>query len=324
MKKGILLIGICITILIACDVTEPPVYGCTDEVALNFNPEANLDDESCVVIGCMDETAFNFIATANIACDSINPSNDCCCYSNFNCFENTSNIVQKALIEDFTGHKCQNCPEATEELHSLQDYYGNQVIGIAIHAGFFAEPNPVEAPYLTTDFRTEKGTEIHDFFRANAYPIGMVNRVDYNSNDDHLKSYQNWGSEVVSIVTQSPKMGICINESCETISVNLLALENLNYPLRLVVTITEDHIIDWQTIEGEGNVPDYEHNHVLRNVLTPALGDSIGVFEANEIKSYSFSYTLDSEWVKSNCNIVAYVLNQNTEEIVQVEEINIE
>ena len=118
-------------------------------------------------------------------------------------------------------------------------------------------------------------------------------------------------------------MGICINESCETINVNLLALENLNDPLKLVVTITEDYIIDWQTIEGEGNIPDYEHNHVLRNVLTPALGDSIGVFEANEIKSYSFSYTLDNEWVKSNCNIVAYVLNQNTQEIVQVEEIHI-
>ena len=120
-----------------------------------------------------------FVANANLPCDSINPSNDCCCYSTFNCFEETSNIVQKVLIEDFTGHKCQNCPEAAEELHILQDSYENQVIGIAIHAGFFAEPNSAVAPFLTTDFRTEKGTEIHDFFGANAYPVGMVNRVDY-------------------------------------------------------------------------------------------------------------------------------------------------
>lgn len=322
MKKGLLLIGICIAALAACDVVEPPVYGCTDELALNFNPEANIDDESCVVIGCMDETAFNFVANANVACDSINPSNDCCCYSAFNCFENPSNIVQKVLIEDFTGHKCQNCPEAAEELHSLQDDYGQQVIGIAIHAGFFADPNPSGAPFLTTDFRTEKGTEIHDFFGPESYPVGMINRIDHD--EEHLKNYQSWGAELASIVTQNPKMGICINESCETISVNLLALENLNDPLKLVVAITEDHIVDWQTVAGSGNVSDYEHNHVLRNILTPALGDSIGVFNANEIKSYSFSYALDEEWVKSNCNIVAYVLNQNTQEIVQVEEIHID
>ena len=58
-----------------------------------------------------------------------------------------------------------------------------------------------------------------------------------------------------------------------------------------------------------GNVENYEHNHVLRDIITPAFGDNIGTFSANEIKSYTFSYQLNSDWVRSNCNIVAYVLN---------------
>ena len=43
------------------------VYGCTDPDALNFNPEATIDDSSCVetISGCMDDTACNYNPDAN-------------------------------------------------------------------------------------------------------------------------------------------------------------------------------------------------------------------------------------------------------------------
>ena len=48
-----------------CDADE--VQGCTDENALNYNPDANVDDNSCidVIEGCTDENAFNFNPDAN-------------------------------------------------------------------------------------------------------------------------------------------------------------------------------------------------------------------------------------------------------------------
>ncbi|MBC8410883.1 MAG: Omp28 family outer membrane lipoprotein [Rhodobacteraceae bacterium] len=321
MKKGLLYLALTIALLNACDTVSPPVYGCTDELAINYNPSANLDDESCLIIGCMDENAFNFNASANIACDTTNTSDDCCCYTNFSCFEDPESISQKVLVEDFTGHKCQNCPEAAEELHNLQSVHGNNLIGVAIHAGYFAIPNASTAPYLTTDFRTEGGTIIHDFFAPEGYPVGMLNRTDYPNN--HLKNHQNWGTSIYALMTQTPQLGICLNESCETINVSLLGLENIESPLKLVVCITEDHIVDWQTVEGKGNIADYEHNHVLRKIITNPMGDDIGSLSLNEEKSYSLSYTLEESWIKSNCNIVAYVYNENTKEILQVEEIHI-
>ncbi len=73
------------------------VYGCTDEVALNYDDEANTDDSTCyylagctnpiyleynsnadyddsscttlVVLGCMDSTAYNYDPTANVELD---------------------------------------------------------------------------------------------------------------------------------------------------------------------------------------------------------------------------------------------------------------
>lgn len=319
MKKSFLFIGILLGTLIACDTIEPPVYGCTDELASNYNPAANIDNESCNILGCIDAEASNYNPNANVACDTLNPSNDCCCYSSYTCFEDPASIEKKVLIEDFTGHKCQNCPEAAEELHNLQSIHGDQVIGVAIHAGYFSEPNPAEAPHLTTDFRTEGGNIIHDFFGPEEYPVGMLNRTGYPSN--HLKNHQSWGTSIYAILIQSPKLGICINESCGIINVSLLGLENSSNSLKLVVCITEDHIIDWQTVEGVGNVEDYEHNHVLRKVITNAMGDDIGMLAENEVKDFNFSYTLEDNWVKGNCHAVAYVYDEITKEVLQVEEL---
>jgi len=38
----------------------PPVYGCLDSLACNYDPLANVDDDSCIPAGCMDATACNF------------------------------------------------------------------------------------------------------------------------------------------------------------------------------------------------------------------------------------------------------------------------
>ncbi len=43
----------------------PPVYGCTDPIALNFDSSASIDDGSCQFIqGCMNPNAANYDSTA--------------------------------------------------------------------------------------------------------------------------------------------------------------------------------------------------------------------------------------------------------------------
>ena len=50
--------GLCITLI---------VYGCTDATAFNYNPAANVDNDSCVpfIPGCTDQTACNYNSAAN-------------------------------------------------------------------------------------------------------------------------------------------------------------------------------------------------------------------------------------------------------------------
>ena len=48
------------------------IFGCTDEEAFNYDPEANVDNESCipVVVDCMDPQAYNYNVEANVSSDS--------------------------------------------------------------------------------------------------------------------------------------------------------------------------------------------------------------------------------------------------------------
>ena len=58
----------------SCEVLA--VFGCTDPEALNYNEEANVDNESCVpvIVGCTDINAFNYDEEANT------PDNESCLY----------------------------------------------------------------------------------------------------------------------------------------------------------------------------------------------------------------------------------------------------
>ena len=73
--------------------------------------------------------------------------------------EDTS-FVKKVLIEDYTGFTCGNCPYAHQEAARLHDEYGDNVIVMAVHASFYANPTTAH-PY---DFRTETATEWDRFF----------------------------------------------------------------------------------------------------------------------------------------------------------------
>jgi len=57
----------------SCDTLA--VFGCMDDTAYNYNPEANVDNEGCipVVLGCTNPLAFNYNSAANTDDDSCIP-----------------------------------------------------------------------------------------------------------------------------------------------------------------------------------------------------------------------------------------------------------
>ena len=252
----------------------------------------------------------------------------------------TNTYVKKVLVEDFTGHKCPNCPDAARELDAIHDIYGEQIIGMAIHVSAFAKPNHSSQEGYKYDFRTQWGHDWDAFYGISAMglPRGMVNRIGYP--DNHRLSKNEWAAEVSNELNKEVDFGITINTTTNSITIDSKVLNNINGDYNLVVCLTESNIINWQKDGGE-NVEDYVHNHVLRTVLTDeSLSTSTSYIVGQQIEK-TINYDLISleqsnidysantaelgngnagGWVAENLSVVAYIYNTSTKEIMQVKE----
>jgi hypothetical protein len=234
--------------------------------------------------------------------------------------------VRKILIEDYTGHKCGNCPGAAEKLEKIQAANTGKVIGIAIHAGHFAETS---SPHYTSDFATAVGDEWNTFFAIASYPSGMVNRKDY-STLQHIKSPDSWAPLVATVLSMAPDAFIEISNMYDA-STRILNTEIKNEYLtaqtgnyNILVVITESGIVDYQEdyTKNPVDIPDYTFNHMLRGSMNGTWGDvlSTGAVAAGAKQTKNYSITLPAGWNAENCKVVAFVYNADTYEVMQAEE----
>ncbi|MDI6832346.1 MAG: Omp28 family outer membrane lipoprotein [Bacteroidales bacterium] len=262
------------------------------------------------------------VIIALYGCDKVEPPYT---QQNTNTDTTINNKVKRVLIEEFTGHLCPNCPEASHIAENLQQLYPGKITIIAIHSGNFAN---LVSPNYMTDFRTEEGNILNTSFGVSTYPSGMVDRVQLLGSQ--LISPNEWGSIVndrlseqlivnISITTQYNELNR--NFNC---TINTDILSPFDSPLMLVALLTEDSIIDYQKNNNPlyGTTPDiphYVHNHVLRGSITNIWGDTICtncITNDSYVKTYN--YTLSNEWNEDNVNIVVYCYDAETQEIKQV------
>jgi hypothetical protein len=79
-----------------CDGIDPTciIPGCTNPIASNFNPSANLENGSCIIYGCLDPSADNFNPQANT-------SNQSCIY--YGCIDPfANNFDPTANTDDYS------------------------------------------------------------------------------------------------------------------------------------------------------------------------------------------------------------------------------
>jgi hypothetical protein len=81
------------------------IYGCTDSNAFNFNPNANVDNGSCIpkVFGCMDTASINYNPNANTSDSSCIPKVYGCTDSNAFNFNPNANVDNGSCIPKVFG-----------------------------------------------------------------------------------------------------------------------------------------------------------------------------------------------------------------------------
>ena len=216
---------------------------------------------------------------------------------------------QRVLVEEFTGVYCVNCPGGSAFLQQLQEVYGDRLVIVSIHAGFFARQYPESQHQFKTD-ETEAlqnllGTPV-------AYPSATVNRTVFSGQNSRILGQADWASSIQSSADQEPQIALDLETGLAsngqvTINVQMAGLVQIEYPLFLSVLLTEDNITDPQnTLSGvELN---YTHHHVLRKILTPVSGESlVSSLSIGQRLSKSYQYTIPDNWNPDQVHAVALV-----------------
>jgi hypothetical protein len=239
--------------------------------------------------------------------------------------------LSKVLIEDFTGHRCGNCPRAGEALKALISLHGSRVVGLAIHSqlsGFFTAP--LSGSKYTHDFRNSLTLAIDERFGVgpSGIPKGLISRRTFAGT--RLILHTAWNQHVSTLLSESPVVDLQIKsiykeeDSTLCVFVNVNRLQSLTGTQRLAVYLSENKFINWQkdyTFPGE-DIADYEHNHVLRAaVSTPwGLPVNLGAMSVSD-STFGFTFKFDpGKWNASECTLVAFIYQSDSDEVIQVEE----
>ncbi len=246
---------------------------------------------------------------------------------------------RNVLVEDFTGHYCNNCPSAAYSIDTLKANIGKQLVPVGVHVtSQFAAPQPSKAPKYQTDFRTAGGTEIKNNLAPTAgLPAVMVSRKDgFTSTPGRLNVYlSSLPTNVRSLLGDSPKVKLqtistfdaATNRVCAFAEVEIM--DNLTDDHSLVFMLLEDSVLDWQVYNGIGGKPSYTagdiqnyvHKHVLRKIMNGWQGKKVitggSVAIGDKIVEGATFVISDGSWRTDHLEVVAFVYNNRTKEVMQ-------
>lgn len=234
--------------------------------------------------------------------------------------------VKRVLLEDYTGHKCVNCPEAAVIAHSLEDSYHGKLIVMAVHAGYQALPGTGN---YAADFRSEAGEAWNVDFGINSInPQGMIDRKEFDGT--RVLSKDVWSNDAALEVNEAPVLIMIASNTYDSTNrtVDLVVyshfIRSFAGSCNITVCVVEDSLISSQKNNNPnvGTTPDilnYVFKDVLRETVNGTYGEVLtGSADLQLTYKGRFSIPLNLAWAAKNCWIFAYVSKTDTKEIIQV------
>lgn len=263
-----------------------------------------------------------FLGLLFSGCDEIDPP-----YTTNQNGPDTTTVKQKVYVEYFTGHRCVNCPTESAQLRFLKTQYGDRLVYISVHSGYFAEPY---TPNYEADYRTPTGNELDANFNVTTIstPNALINRKVWLS--DIVVAPSAWSSAVADALLTLPVLSVSLETSLSgsniEVSPTVKPLTTIDGVHMISVYIVEDSIQSYQKnnnpeIGTTPDIPEYNHRYVLRTSMNGTFGDTLFGVQATEGEEFieEFSYTAPAQWNKSHLYAVCFIYNADTDEVIQVE-----
>lgn len=251
-------------------------------------------------------------------------------------FTQNTNTDRNILLEDYTGHKCPNCPGAAVEAENIRGANPTRIFVASIHAG--PSPTGITAfqetdATFTRDFTTPETQAYGAFFMDYGFfanPQGTINRFPYGTNNDGSEMFQfqtDWNTRVTTMLAEND-LRADIQAESNFYEVNGGGYIHTEVEFKQAVTgnykivnyVIQDLIIDKQINQGT-TVDDYHHEHVLIGTVDGnAWGQNVasGSIAAGTKVTKDYSYSIPAGLTKDDIHFLIYVYNDDTKEILQV------
>lgn len=198
---------------------------------------------------------------------------------------------REVLIEDISGVKCVNCPNAAGIVNDLKAQYPNRVNSITNYPMGLVDQlttpvnKPSEGVVSKYDLRTQAGAQILTAYGIpNSLPNGYINRKLFSGESARYVDYTKWADYVFKEKDSVTPVNISIQPSF-TADNKVNADVKLNFTADLTgdyyvsVALIQDSIMDVQEYIDPNLGPAYDlnyaHRHVLRKMFTANVGDKI-------------------------------------------------
>lgn len=234
---------------------------------------------------------------------------------------------KQAIVEEFTGHQCQYCPDGHKTVDNLMAANPTKVFGVNIHTGSYANTGGS----YTKDFKTTDGDAIAAIPGQSiaGYPAGTVNRAPCTNPQTAggmAMSRNYFGAATAAIYNQNSYVNIAgecnLDPTTKVMTINIEAYYTANGPAnpnRLTVMLVQDKIMGpqsggstWYPAMMVGS--NYTHNKALRDVITTgATGETMAGPNTMGTKfTKTITYTLPSTikniaTVLNDMRVVAFI-----------------
>lgn len=185
----------------------------------------------------------------------------------------SSQFVSNALLIDFTGFTCVNCPLAAEEAHKLQKAFDEHLVVVAMHP---ADNHFTQTGKPEYDYTCPEANEYYRYFGGTSttpFPTGIIDM------QQGFQDYTTWATAVLNSVTtkKSGKISLDINDVDEAnrqfsvsadVAVEHLAGETDNEAMvELLLWLVADSVQGAQMMPDGSTNLSYTHRHQLRACL---------------------------------------------------------
>lgn len=233
----------------------------------------------------------------------------------------TAPTNKNAIIEEFTGVRCPNCPDGHIIAANILASYPNRAFVIGYHPSNSNYTTPVNGS--DPDFRRSQLDVYYasTFIGSRFMPGAMINRREWGNPAEKNTSRGSWDGHAQTIMNEVSPCNVGVqttyNATTETLTVDVevyFTQDISGTVTKLNCQLMEDGLVAEQ-YSGSAN---YVHKHVFRENLASIWGDPIAPTTNGTLitQQYVFDMSNAEDPIDiNNATVLVFVHDNNTDEV---------